>query len=71
MSDEFEFVLVVSSRLAPVPRCALCRHQMDGLGDMCSFGWCRCVCAAASPAVAIIENVKESDTTPPAGDSAI
>lgn len=24
--------------------CHRCGHDMDGMGGMCSKGWCRCVC---------------------------
>jgi hypothetical protein len=31
----------------PVALCPACHHPMDGLGGMCSQGWCRCVCLDA------------------------
>lgn len=27
------------------PTCPRCHHRRDGVGDMCSVDWCRCVCS--------------------------
>lgn len=29
---------------ATTPNCTMCGHRLDGMGGMCSKGWCRCVC---------------------------
>lgn len=33
---------------ARFPRCVDCHHMMNGVGGLCIYGWCRCVCRSAA-----------------------